>query len=467
MDLTNFKNIYMVGIKGVGMAMLAQFLKSKNYNISGSDVAERFPTDKSLFNSNIKVKQGFSLDNFPKAIDLVIYSSAFNFEKNIELKHLKKKNLKFLSYAEALGLIFDDYFGISVCGSHGKSTVSAFLGYVLKKGGLSPNVLSGSYVEQFQGSILSGKSDYLVVESDEYQNKLKYFNPKAVLLNNIDYDHPDYFANKEEYFQVFADFVSKIPLNGFLVFNADDPLAVKAVKKSDCSVIAYSLEFNSAFKKSYYIKNLSFNKNHQSFSVFCNKKNLGEFKVKLFGKHSIYNTLAVISSSLELGIDLEKLRKATFSFKGLDRRFHVLGSYNKALIVDDYAHHPNEIKASLDAVKQRYPKKKIITVFHPHTFSRTKSFLNDFATSFSNSDELYLIEIYSSAREKKEKISSLDLIEKIKQYNHTISKDQNLLYFKNISEAEKFLKTKASSGDLILLLGAGDVFRIGYNLLKI
>ncbi len=471
-DIKFFKNIYMVGIKGVGMSMLAQFLKEKGFVISGSDIADSFQSEKTLKKSKIKYKQGFSLSKFPEKIDLVIYSSAYRVDENIELKYFKSNNFKLLTYAEALGLLFEDYFGISVCGSHGKTTVSSFLAYVLKKSKSEPNALIGSYVKQLGGSSLSGSSKNFIVESDEYQNKLKYFKPKAIVLNNIDFDHPDYFKSEKDYIQVFIDFIKKIPKSGFIVSNMEDKKSSQILDKCPARVIAYYIDkpfINKKviYKKIYQARNCRISGNKQVFDLFCNDIDLGVFEIILPGRHNIMNSLAVICSFLELGLSIEDLRKNLKTFIGAARRFEILGEYKGAVIIDDYAHHPSEVKAALDAVRQRYPKRKIVTIFHPHTFSRTKALLDDFAKSFTISDDLYLIEIYSSAREKKDDISSLDLIEKIRQYNLNISRKQNIKYFKDLVSAEKFLNKKISKNDVILFLGAGDVFRIAYKWLKL
>jgi UDP-N-acetylmuramate--alanine ligase len=273
MKITDYKNVYMVGIKGVGMAMLAQFLKGTGFSVSGSDVSDKFPTDKTLIQAKIKVKQGFSLKDFPQKIDIVIYSSAFNFTDNVELKYFKDQGITLLTYAEALGLLFDNHYGISVCGSHGKTTVTSWLGYVLKKSGLEPNVLTGSYVKQFKGSALIGKSKYFVAESDEYQNKLRFFNPRGVVLNNIDFDHPDYFKNKQQYFKVFVEFIKKIPKSGWLVFNLEDKLATLASKECCGKTMAYYIcdnnkIINDGAQKIYYANGIKTVKNGQVFSLW-------------------------------------------------------------------------------------------------------------------------------------------------------------------------------------------------------
>jgi UDP-N-acetylmuramate--alanine ligase len=195
---------------------------------------------------------------------------------------------------------------------------------------------------------------------------------------------------------------------------------------------------------------------------------LGKFKISLPGRHNVLNSLAVIAGSLEMGLNIEKVRQNLLKFYGAARRFDILGEYRGAVVIDDYAHHPAEVKASLQAVAQRYPGRNITVVFHPHTFSRTRALLDDFAKSFLLADDLHIVEIYSSAREAQDdKISSLDLIKKIEQYNQTKNKKQKLGYFADLEEVEKNLPKKIKAGDVVLLLGAGDIFRVAYNWLKI
>ncbi len=464
-NLDKINKIHMIGIKGVGMTMLAQFLHFQGKEIAGSDTGEVFMTDKVLNNCGIKIFTEFSSSNIDKKSDLIIYSSAYNEKDNPELKAAKEGSIKTISYAEALGDIFNQSYGIAVAGSHGKTTTTAWLGYVLLQAEKSPSVMVGSYVPQFEGASIAGKSDYLIIEADEYQNKLKYFNPKIALINNIDYDHPDFFPSKDDYNYVFIEFIKKIPPKGFLVANFDDKTIRRtAYVNSHCKVISYGIN-DSADYLAYDIREED---GRQFFKVkmgldFSDEdddmsdNSLGEFVIKLIGKHNVYNALAVIATSIELGLDLFTIRKYLGEFEGTSRRMEILGKYRGATIIDDYAHHPTEIKTTLEAVKKNYKNKNIITVFHPHTFTRTKGFFGEFAESFSDTDELIILDIYGSAREEHGGVHSRDLVKAIKE----LTPDKKVEYISSMDKSVEYLKDKIGTNDIVLLMGAGDVFRIG------
>lgn len=460
----NIKTAYFIGIKGVGMTMLAQFLVESGVKITGSDIPEKFMTDQVLKREKIKVRAPFAVDNIPAQVDLIVHSSAFSPKNNVEMKYLEQKKRSLgkcqlnLSYAEALGAVFSQYYGLAVCGSHGKTTTSAWLGFVLDRAGLKPNVLVGARVPQFKGSALKGASRYFVAETDEYQNKLQYFFPTGVVLNNIDYDHPDFFKTRKDYFQVFAAFVKKIPAKGFLAVNADDPLALKAAARCRGRVITYSLKNKKA---DYGATDFSVKNGRQHFLVWEKGKSLGSFSIRLAGEHNIANALAVIATAKRLKLDLAVIKKYLTAFGGTERRLQVLGKYKGALIVDDYAHHPTEIRATLAGLRKFYPQRRIVTVFHPHTFSRTKAFLADFAASFSGTDELLVLDIYGSAREKQGGVSSQKLIALMGKHSPHL----NIKYLPLLDLAADYLAANIHPNDVVLLMGAGDVFRIGEKLL--
>ncbi len=469
MNLSKIKNIYMIGIKGVGMTMLAQFLSCQNYEISGSDVEEKFMTDEVLAKANIKVIEGFSESNIPDDTDLIIYSTAYNVKNNVELAKAMSSKTKTIEYAEALGEFFNSHDGIAVIGSHGKTTTTAWLGYILWKSGLEPKVLVGSKVKQFDGCSLSGKSDYMVAEVDEYQNKFKYFFPKAVILNNIDYDHPDFFPTPEDYKQVFIDFIGKISAKGFLVINLDDPIIRKIAEvNSKAKIISYAIK-ESADYVAYDIK---VKDGRQYFKVKIAVEDegdgedereglLGDFSIQLPGKYNISNALAVIATCIELDIPLVQIREHLGDFQGTNRRMQVLGKFKGATIIDDYAHHPTEVKAALAGARAMHKNKKITVVFHPHTFTRTKALFNEFANSFLDADKVIVLDIYGSAREEQGGVSSDDLAKAIKQ-----SGQENTIHISTLKKCEEYLRENIERDEIVILMGAGDVFRIGENLIK-
>jgi len=462
------KNIYLIGIKGVGMTMLAQFLAEKGNRISGSDIRDTFMTDRVLKKEKIKVFSPFASKNIPEKIDLIIHSSAFTVKNNVEMAFLKNnperfKKIRILSYAEALGEIFNGYYGVAVCGSHGKTTTSAWLGYVLEKAGKSPSVLVGSRVPQLKGSSLLGKSKYFVAEVDEYQNKLQYFQPRGVVLNNIEFDHPDFFKDQAAYTKVFADFVKKIPTTGWLVVSNRDSEIKKIKKYCEAPVLTYDIAplGMTVETVNYLAHNLKLKNGYQVFSV----NNYGEFKISLWGEHNIYNALAVVAAARALSVSISDIKKHLAGFRGTERRAQLLGRHKGALIIDDYAHHPTEIKTTLLGLRARYPQKNIITVFHPHTYTRTKALFKDFITSFGTTDELIILDIYGSAREKQGGVSSAQLAQKIIQYNKSHHIFQTVKCIATIPQAASHLRGRLKENDLLLLMGAGDVFRVGETLL--
>jgi UDP-N-acetylmuramate--alanine ligase len=471
----------MIGIKGVGMTMLAQFLHNSGIEIIGSDVEEVFMTDKVLKEGGIKVIKGFNKNNIPADAGLIVYSTSYNSDTNEEVRAAQSSKKKVMTYAEALGSVFNEKYGIAVVGSHGKTTTTAWLGYVLENSGKSPSVMVGAAVKQFGGASLNGQSDILLIEADEYQNKLKYFDPKAVLLNNIDYDHPDFFPTVDDYEKAFIDFIEKIPKRGFLVANFDDK-TIRKTANVNCRarVISYAIDEAAEYVaydikhgggKQYFKVKLGVDEMSGDEDPELLNSEIGDFAIRLPGKHNIYNALAVIAASIELGVPLSEIREHLEDFAGTNRRMEVLGNYHGADIIDDYAHHPAEIKATLSGIRELYGDRKIKVVFHPHTFTRTKAFLDDFSKSFSDADEVIVLDIYGSAREKQGGVSSKDLVELIKEQSASAKSaalrgKQKISHIATLAECEKYLRENIERGDVVVLMGAGDVFRVGEGLLK-
>ena len=426
-NLNTKKRIHMIAIKGAGVSGLAQILKGLGHNVSGSDTADTFFTDKILKKTDICVKTPFSVKNIPQNIDLAISSMAYLKSDNIEIKELKKRKIPIFGYANALGSIFNQYYGIAIAGTHGKSTVSAMIAYILEQAGLEPFALIGAELLNWKSNariskklqanqqisrpknifqIKNKKQDScFVIEADEYKEQFLNYKPNIIVLTDIDFDHPDYYKNKKAYKNAFKKFIKNIKRNGVIIKN------------------------NKLISKNY--------------------------DLQLIGKHNQRNANLAYLTCKKLGIQDKVIKKALIKFKGTRRRLEKVGKFKNATVIDDYAHHPTEVKASLLALKKEYPNKELVVLFHPHTFSRTKKFLKEFAKSLEIADKIYLLDIYSSSREKHSNITSDDIIKNIKKGAKNL---------KTILYAIKFFKKNLSSKQVLVTMGAGNVCNVAYSL---
>jgi len=451
MGLSQIKKVYVIGIKGSGIIGVVEILRKMGIEISGSDTHEKFFTDEILQKLGIKYFEGFSAENIPQDIDLILYSTAYNAENNVEFKLAKEKGLPMMSYPEILAELFNQKYGIAVCGTHGKTTTSAMLAYVLDKAGVQPTAVIGSRVKQWGGNAIIGEGENFIIEADEFQNKLALYNPKAVILTSLDWDHPDFFKTFADYKRVFIDFIAKIPRAGFLIVWGDSVATNEVACGCQCDIIKYGFQEDNDIL----IKNYSSVGMLQRFEVFFSEKSLGFFEIKLPGKHNALNAAAVIAVCHKLNLYLEEVRTVLANFEGTSRRFEMIGERNGAILIDDYGHHPEEIKATLKATREIYPDKNIIAVFHPHSYSRTEALLQDFAQSFDDADQVIVLDIYGSARENTGNVSSKDVVDLINKYSRGKAE-----YIPTINEVVEFLRDKIGENDVVLAIGAGNVFEV-------
>ncbi len=475
MEIKDFKKVYCIGIKGAGITAVAEILKARGIEISGSDTSEVFYTDAILKRAGIAFFETFEAEHVPNDADVVVFSTAYSAETNIELKTASEKKITLLSYPEMLGLLFAEKMGLAVCGTHGKTTTSAILAQALLVAGADPSAIVGSQVLDWGSSALSGQGQYFVAESDEYQNKLKFYEPWSAILTSVDWDHPDFFPDFESYKKVFKDFVVKIPKAGHLVVWGDSVDTLEVAKAANCQVATYGFGEDNEYRVMEHgawdakrgAQNVepkmqdAENKMTQVFEVFFREKSLGIFRTPLAGKHNVLNCTSVIALCHKLGIDLEKVGLALQEFKGTSRRFEQIGTFKNAILIDDYAHHPDEIKATLSGARQRYGDQKIWTVFHPHTFTRTKALLQEFAQSFDDTDRVVVIDIYGSAREQQGGVSSAQLVALINKYNHDKAE-----HIATIEQAVEYLKQHAGEFEVLITMGAGDVWKVAQKLLN-
>lgn len=448
----------MVGIKGVGMTGLAQILRAQGKEVWGSDTAEHFFTEEVLRKNGIEYIEGFDAKHLERIPDLVIRSTAYG-DSNIEIVTAQAKKIPIATYAEVLGELSAVAKSLAVTGSHGKTTTSALLAHVLKVAGLSPQALIGSRVPQFEGNALTGSGELFVFEADEYQNKLQYFSPHAVILTSIAWDHPDFFPDPQSYRSAFVEFLKKIPPDGFVVACYDDAEVKQAIEASGLK--PEQIESYGLTNGVYHMVRMWLDEARWHFSCSFGEEYLGDFKMRLVGSHNVANALAVLACARRLGVDVEAIRQAFATFEGTARRFEIKGKLtNGVTVVDDYGHHPQEIAATLKAARAFYPYKNIRCIFQPHTFSRTAALLTEFGKSFQEADEVVIIDTYSSARESAGQVTSKQLADEISKHH------KRVIYRPGLVEAENYLAESAGRSDLVLTMGAGDVWQIGDALVK-
>lgn len=457
----------MIGIKGAGMTALAQVLIARGKRVTGSDTHEVFFTDTILKHFGITVFEGFSPDNIPSDTECIIYSTSYTPERNIELQKAMEGMPEelVLSYPEAVGALTQEYLTLAVCGTHGKTTTSALLGHVLRGIGEDPTAIVGSAIRDWQGGALTGKGQFFVLEADEYQNKLKEYQPYAAILTSADWDHPDFFPDIEHYTQVFVDFVRRIPKHGVLVYCSDSALVSKIAEEAQCRTISYgklagaeyrieeySVEHHESFREPALL---------QKFTVTKNDEIFGEYTLRLAGIHNAQNATAVIALLDFLRKDANEVRQAIADFSGTERRFEYIGERFGALCYDDYAHHPEEVRVTLRAFRELFPEKTLTVVFHPHTFTRTKALLQEFSQCFEDADHVFLLDIYGSAREVHGGVSSHDIVDLMERFSPgkgSVAHDISTL----VREIEKTM----GRNDVIISMGAGDVWQVSHAIAK-
>lgn len=450
-NLGEIESVYMIGIKGSGMIAFVEIFHNLGKSVFGSDVEERFFTDKTLEKLEIEYEKGFGVENIKKnrGVDLVIYSTAYNEGNNPEVKYAKEQGMKMLSYPELIGLFSEEKRTIAVCGTHGKTTTSAMLALTLKSCNVNPTAIIGSKVKQLDASTVVGDSDVLVVEADEYQNKLSNYKPFGVVLLNVEYDHPDFFKSEDDYKQVFIDFIKKIPKEGFLVVCGEEEWAVEVAKDANCKVVVYGFfEREGQIQR---VGELLDSAGVKEFEFFVVP---GDLDLKVAGRHNKLNATAALAASTQLEVECDEAQKIVQQYEGVSRRFEQIGTFGDVIVIDDYAHHPTEIRATLAAAKEKFSKRRIVCVFHPHTFSRTKELLADFAKSFELADEVIVLDIYGSAREEQGGVSSDELVE-LASKTH-----KNIKHIPTIDEVFEYLKENLSGDEVVLTVGAGDVDKL-------
>ncbi len=455
-DFTKPEHIHFIGIGGISMSGLAEILLAEGFTISGSDMKHSALTDM-LEHKGVSIFYRHAASNLTDDIDLAVYTAAIR-QDNPEFAALAEKGIPSLSRAQLLGQMMRNYkIPVAISGTHGKTTTTSMVSEILLKAGVDPTLSIGGILQSIGGNIRVGKSDYFVTEACEYTNSFLSFFPKIGIILNIEEDHMDFFHDIYEIRESFHKFASLLPNDGLLIINGGIPGLDTITHGLNCRILTYGAD--PSFDYSY--ADLSFDDMACPSFVLCDKAGRCDtVTLTVPGEHNVLNALAAIALSDALSISRQTAVDALAAFHGTDRRFEVKGQIGGVTIIDDYAHHPTEITATLRAAAN-YPHKTLWCVFQPHTYTRTKAFLADFAKALSLADKVVLADIYAAREKDTLGISSRTLQEEL------LAAGKECFYFPSFNEIENFLLENCSDGDLLITMGAGDIVKIGENLLGI
>lgn len=446
-------HLHFIGIGGISMSGLAAILLNEGFTISGSDSQASQLTER-LEKAGARISCPQAAENITDDIDAVVYTAAIH-PDNPEYACAVSRGIPMLSRAELLGQMMKNYrIPICVSGTHGKTTTTSMAAHVLMEAGMDPTISVGGVLPLIQGNYRIGGRDTFLMEACEYTNSFLSFFPKIGIILDIDADHLDFFKDLEDIRHSFRRFAELLPADGTLIINADDPAYKMISKDLPCRTVTYSLKGSGDFTADA----VSYDEmGCASFRVMKDGAPYGSFSLSVPGEHNVSNALAVIALGDTLGLPAETIRAGLSSFHGTNRRFEYKGKMGEVTVIDDYAHHPTEIRATLRTAA-KYPHRKVWCVFQPHTYTRTKSLLHEFAEALTLADHVVLADIYAARELDIYGISSRDVQEEIRKLGTDCD------YFPSFAEIEAFLRDRCEPGDLVITMGAGNVVRIGEDL---
>ena len=447
-DFKKLKKIHLIGIGGIGVSAVARILFKKGVQVSGSDLVSSKVTD-GLSKLGMKVLIGpHRAKNVEKDVDLVAYTVAIP-QDNPELVQAKKLKISILTYPQILGELTKDKFTIAVCGTHGKTTTTSLISLILTMGGFDPTVVIGSNLKEFSGNARVGESKYFVIEADEYRKAFLNYSPNVIVLTSLEYEHPDCYKNLKEVKKAFGDFLRKLPPDGMVIACFDDANVRDVIQNSalNSKIISYGFSADAEFKA----RNIKKENEKTTFEIIRNDDLIGQFKIAIPGSHNILNATAAIALALKLGVNIGAAKEALAGFYGAWRRFEKKGEVKGVTIIDDYAHHPTEIKATLKAAHDKFENRKIICIFQPHHYQRVKALFWDFVGAFNDADEIIIPDIYTVAgREDKQtenEVSSENLVKEITKLG------KNAKYIAKLADVIEYLKEYVSKDDVVITMG--------------
>lgn len=447
------KHIHFVGIGGAGMSGIAEILINMGYRVSGSDLKGTEVTQKLA-----RMGGHIFIGHYEKNIDevhVVVSSTAIN-KDNVEIKEAKKRKIPVIRRAEMLAELMRLKYAVAIAGTHGKTTTTSMTAWVLAKGGFDPTVVVGGRFNNIGGGAKLGNGEYLVAEADESDGSFLKLTPTIAIITNIDNDHLEYYGSVENIQKAFVQFINKVPFYGCAILCNDDINLRNIYKQVERKYFTYGIETPADF----FASDIKYGEFGSEFDVEQKGNKLGRMKLNIPGIHNISNALSSIACGLELGIDFFHIAEALKEFQGVKRRMEIVGEEKGILVIDDYGHHPTEIQFTLLSIRKMWPKRRVIVIFQPHRYSRTRDLHQKFGESFENADVVKLLDIYSAGEEPLPGVKATLILENIKQYGKDVQ------YFPSIDELKQNLFSTLHPLDIVVTLGAGDVWKIGKTLLE-
>lgn len=443
------RKIYIVGIGGAGTSALAVVYAKQGFSVSGSDVGDGF-YHAILHKNGIVVWDHYDPKHITKDLDLVVHTTAVGSD-NPEITAACAHNIPVMTYPEAIGELTRQMRTICVCGTHGKTTTTALTTYALIGANVHPTAIVGSCISAWNGGAYVDGQDWFVIEADEYQNKLALYHPHSAIITSIDYDHPDFFADEQAYRDVFRKFVERIPQGGFIVACGDDTRVREIVQHGSGKTVLYGEnKVNDCV-----IENREVHEKGQTILLTYEQAHY-RIDTQLHGAHNAKNVVAAWLMGFLLTGETKEIARGIGNFVGTARRFERRGEHHGAILIDDYAHHPTEIAATLSALHEIYPHRNILVAFHPHTFTRTKALLGDFARVLQNADSVIILDIYGSARESVGDIDAYDLVKAI----NALCTTQKAQHIPTVEQLRFWMENNLTDKDVFVTMGAGDIWKV-------
>jgi len=443
------RHVHMVGIGGIGMSGIAEILLQRNYTVTGSDNSLGETTER-LEELGATVYKGHDEKNIEGA-DVVVYTSAVKASENIETKTALERQIPVIKRAEMLAELMRMKYGIGIAGTHGKTTTTTMTGHVIQDGSFDPTIIVGGRVHSFdKTNAVVGSGDIIIVEADEFDRTFLRLSPSMAVITNIEAEHLDIYKDLDDVKNAFIQFANKVPFYGVVVVCLDDPAVRSILPDIERRTISYGFT-PQAQVRAINIKKVGF---YSNFTVLYEDKILGEIRLRAPGDHNVKNSLAAVAVGLELGMSFDNIKSGLERFQGVYRRFQKKADTDNILVVDDYAHHPTEVQASISAARNGWKEKRIVAVFQPHLYSRTQKMYQEFGLSFFDAEVLVVTDVYPSREEPIEGVNGKLIADTAKKYGH-----RDVHYVEDKNKLPDTLKEICRPGDIIITMGAGDIYR--------